>query len=229
MLQGKTAVVTGGTGALGEAVVAAFLEAGARVAVVSRNGPTSEAVARPDVLWLAADVLNTHSMAEAVAQTAARFGQVDILAHLVGSWYGAPVAETPLARWREQLDINLTSAFVTAQAVLPGMLAHGSGVILAVGSRPAVERAAGNAAYAIAKLGVVKLMQTIDEEYRKQGIRANVVLPSVIDTPANRRDMPNADHTRWVQPSEIAAVLRFLASDAASAVSGAVVPVYGKA
>ncbi|MCX6020945.1 MAG: SDR family NAD(P)-dependent oxidoreductase, partial [Chloroflexi bacterium] len=103
MLQGKVAVVTGGTGALGEAVVAAFLEAGARVAVVSRSGPTAEAVARPDVLWLAADVLNTHSMSEAVAQTAARFGQVDILAHLVGSWYGGSVAETPLARWREQL------------------------------------------------------------------------------------------------------------------------------
>lgn len=231
MLAGKTALITGGAGALGVAVVAAFVEAGAQVAVADRagNGLAALAQRHPQTLPLAVDARDPVAIEDAVARTRAQFGRLDIVVHLVGGYAGGRVVATSPERWREQLDLNLTTTFLTMRAALPPMLEQGGGVLLAVGSRPAVGPAAGNAAYAVAKLGVIKLMQTIDEEHRKDGIRANVVLPSVIDTPANRSSMPTADASKWVKPTEIAAVLRFLAGDEARSISGAVIPVYGQA
>lgn len=231
VLQGKVAIITGGAGALGGGVVEAFAAAGAHIAVFDRGGEHLDVLAQrhPDILPMVVDLLDASGIAAAVEQVRFRFGSVDVLAHLAGGWYGARVEETPPDQWRAQLDLNLTTSFLMAHAVLPVMLEQRSGVLLAVGSRPAVGPAAGNAAYAVAKLGVIKLMQTIDEEHRQDGIRANVILPSVIDTPANRRAMPKADASQWVKPAEIAAVLRFLASDDACIISGAVVPVYGQA
>ncbi|MFN8556413.1 MAG: SDR family oxidoreductase [Dehalococcoidia bacterium] len=157
-------------------------------------------------------------------------GRIDGLVCLAGGFFGdPPVAETEPARLREQLELNLLSAYTCVQAALPHMLATGGGAIVAIGSRPAVRPIPGAVAYAIAKLGVVKLMESVAEEYRDRGVRANAVLPSIIDTPANRAAMPDADPRRWVQPAQIAAVLRFLVSDDAAIISGAAIPVYGRA
>src|SRR5581483_8266211 len=157
-------------------------------------------------------------------------GRLDALVCLAGGFFGnTPVADTPPNRLREQLDLNLVATYTAAHAALPHLLAAGGGAIVGVGSRPAVGPATDAVAYGIAKLGVVKLMQTIADEYRTRGIRANAILPSIIDTPANRRDMPNADFTAWVPPEQIAAVIRFLVSADAAAISGAAIPVYGRA
>lgn len=231
MLAGKTAVVTGGAGALGRAVVQAFREAGANVVIADRD---PEALARwpqaDTLLPVQADILDEGSARGLMQAARDRFGRLDALVCLAGGFFGdTPVAETPPARLREQLDLNLVSAYTCVHAALPLMLEAGGGAIVGVGSRPAVRPVPGAVAYGIAKLGVLKLMEAVAEEYRGRGIRANAVLPSIIDTPANRRAMPDADFGRWVRPEQIAAVLRFLVSDAAAIISGAAIPVYGRA
>jgi NAD(P)-dependent dehydrogenase (short-subunit alcohol dehydrogenase family) len=229
-LDGKTAIVTGGAGALGRAVVAFFQDAGANVVVVDRAAPLESWQASDRLLPVAADLIDEASVAQMVVAARDRFGRVDALICLAGGFFGdTPVADTPPSRLREQFDLNLLSVYTCVNALLPGMVADGGGAIVGVGSRPAVRPVPGAVAYAVAKLGVIKLMESIAEEYREQGIRANAVIPSIIDTPANRRSMPDADFNRWVQPDQIAAVLRFLVSDDAAIISGAAIPVYGRA
>lgn len=231
VLSGKTAVITGGAGGLGRAVVRTFQDAGANVVVADRS---AEALAQfppqATLLPVEVDVLDERSVDNLMQATRVRFGRIDALLCLAGGFFGdVPVAETPLEKLREQLDLNLVSAFVCVRAVLPHMIAGGGGVIIGVGARPAVRPVPGAVAYAAAKVGVVKLMESVAEEYREQGVRANVILPSIIDTPANRRAMPDADFSRWVHPEQVAAVLRFLVSDDAAIISGAAIPVYGRA
>jgi NAD(P)-dependent dehydrogenase (short-subunit alcohol dehydrogenase family) len=229
-LEGKTAIVTGGAGALGRAVVARFEEAGANVVVADRAAALESWQASERILPVAADLLDESSVARMMSTTRDRFGRIDALVCLAGGFFGdTPVADTPPARLREQFDLNLFSAYTCVQALLPGMVANGGGAIVGVGSRPAVRAVPGSVAYAIAKLGVMKLMESVAEEYREQGIRANAVIPSIIDTPANRQAMAGADFSRWVQPDQIAVVLRFLVSDDAAIISGAAIPVYGRA
>jgi NAD(P)-dependent dehydrogenase (short-subunit alcohol dehydrogenase family) len=230
-LAGKTAIITGGAGALGSAVVEVFQQAGANLVVADRS---AEALARvaPSATLLPAvvNVLDDASVEKLMQDTRERFGSIDALICLAGGFFGdTPVAETPTEKMREQLELNLVSAFACVRAVLTHMLAAGGGTIVGVGSRPAVRAVPGAVAYAAAKLGVIKLMESVAEEYREQGIRANTILPSIIDTPANRRAMADADFSRWVRPEQIAAVLRFLCSDDASIISGASIPVYGRA
>jgi NAD(P)-dependent dehydrogenase (short-subunit alcohol dehydrogenase family) len=231
VLAGKSVIITGGAGALGRAVVASFREAGANVVVVDRDEaalaawPVSE-----QILPLLTDLLDESSVAQMTKAAHERFGRIDGLICLAGGFFGdTPVVETPPARVREQLDLNLLSAYICVHAALPFMLADGGGAIVGIGSRPAVRPVPGAVAYAVGKLGVIKLMEAVAEEYREQGIRANAVIPSIIDTPANRRAMPDADAGRWVRPEQIAAVLRFLVSDDAKIISGAAIPVYGRA
>jgi NAD(P)-dependent dehydrogenase (short-subunit alcohol dehydrogenase family) len=229
-LEGKTAIVTGGAGALGRAVVARFEEAGANVVVADRAAALESWQASERILPVAADLLDEADVARMAAVARDRFGRIDALVCLAGGFFGdTPVADTPPSRLREQFDLNLFSAYACVQALLPGMVAGGGGAIVGVGSRPAVRPVPGAVAYAIAKLGVIKLMESVAEEYREQGIRANAVIPSIIDTPANRQAMADADFSRWVQPDQIAAVLRFLVSDDAAIISGAAIPVYGRA
>jgi NAD(P)-dependent dehydrogenase (short-subunit alcohol dehydrogenase family) len=229
-LEGKTAIVTGGAGALGRAVIAGFEEAGANLIVVDRSAPLESLTASERILPVAADVLDEADVVQMAAVARDRFGRIDALVCLAGGFFGdTPVADTPPLRLREQFDLNLLSVYTCVHALLPGMVADGGGAIVGVGSRPAVRPVPGAVAYAVAKLGVIKLMESVAEEYRERGIRANAVIPSIIDTPANRRSMPDADFSRWVQPDQIAAVLRFLVSDDAAIISGAAIPVYGRA
>ncbi len=227
--EGRVVLVTGVTGGLGGAVARAFLESGATIAGVSRERDHNSFPGEK-YMGVAADASSPEGAKSAVENVLANLGRIDALAHLVGGFAGGqPTAETTDEVWARMMKLNLNAAFYVMRAVLPSMLRAGRGRIVAVGSRTAVEPAAGLSAYGASKAGLVSLVRTISAETRASGITANVVLPSVIDTPANRAAMPSADYSRWVRPESIARLIVWLASDAAADISGAVVPVYGRA
>jgi NAD(P)-dependent dehydrogenase (short-subunit alcohol dehydrogenase family) len=157
------------------------------------------------------------------------FGRIDALVNTVGGYRGGqPVAETAIELWDGMFDLNARSAFIVSRAVAPHMLARGSGRIINVGSKAALQGTRRSAAYSAAKSAVVRLTESLAADLKREGITANCVLPSTLDTPENREDMPGADPSRWVTPEEVADVILFLASDAARAVQGAAIPVYGR-
>ncbi len=226
----RAVVVTGGTGALGRAVVAAFLAAGDRVAVpwvakAERDEVAllwRDAIAAGRVAMLEADVAD-EAGAAAVARAT---GEIEVLANLAGGFAGgASVVETDLEVWDRLYRMNARSAVAMSRAVLPGMLARGRGAIVCVASRAAIDRPAGLAAYSASKAAVAVLVETLAREVEASGVRVNAVVPTTIDTPANRRAMPGADVSKWTPPERIAQVIAWLASDAAAAVRGALVPV----
>jgi NAD(P)-dependent dehydrogenase (short-subunit alcohol dehydrogenase family) len=218
-------LITGASGGLGEAVVEAFLATGATVYGANRawkNQPHSNPRFHP----VEAN-LTEAAECDRVAKLA---GPVDALLHLVGGFDGGkPVAETPDETWDKILDLNLRSAQKIFRAVLPAMTKAGKGRIVAVGSRAAVEPMANFAAYSVSKAALVALVKTVALEVKDSGITANVVLPSVIDTPANRAAMASANPSKWVTGESIAGLLVWLASDAARDVNGAAIPIYGRA
>ncbi len=223
-LTGRVALITGASGGLGSAVVEAFAEAGAELATVQRSG------GRAGVFSIAADLTAPAEAARVVTAVRARFGRLDIVVHLVGGFEGGiPIGETDDGMWQRMFNLNVNSAFYLLRAALPAMLEAGHGRVLSVGSRTAVEPAATLSAYGASKAALVSLVRTAALEVRGRGVTANAVLPSVIDTPANRAASPAADASRWVAPSSIARLLRWLASDAAADVNGAVIPIYGQA
>jgi NAD(P)-dependent dehydrogenase (short-subunit alcohol dehydrogenase family) len=207
----RVAVVTGATGGLGPAVVAALAKAGFQVHGVSRKE---------------ADVTDE----AAVATFFGALERVDVLVNVAGGFAGGkPTHETDLVTWDGMLNLNLRSTFLCCRAAIPKMLTANYGRIVNVSSRNAVQPAAGLSAYNVSKAGVVALTNTLAAELRGHNVTANVVLPSVIDTPTNRAAMPNADHSTWVAPESIAAVILDIVSDRWGIVSGAAIPVYGKA
>ena len=217
-------IVTGASGGLGKAVVEAFLARGARVYGVDLAWKESPANANFHAVEV--NVLETADC-ERVAASAE---PVDALVHLVGGFAGGkPVAETADDVWNRMLDLNLRAAINMFRAVLPCMTKAGRGRIVAVGSRAAVEPMANFGAYSVSKAALVTLVQTVALEVKGSGITANVVLPSVIDTAANRSAMPKADPSKWVKPASIARLLVWLASDEARDVNGAAIPIYGGA
>jgi NAD(P)-dependent dehydrogenase (short-subunit alcohol dehydrogenase family) len=224
----QVVVVTGATGGPGSAVVHAFLSEGATVWGIL--GPSSPSrIADANFATVAADLRVPAEAELAVRKVIETSGKIDVLLHLTGGFAGGkPVAETDDAAWNRMLDLNLHTAIHIARAVLPHMLQAGKGRIVAIGSRTGVEPAAGLSAYGVSKAALIALMRTIAAEVRNSGITANIVLPSVIDTPANRAASPAADFSKWVQPESIARLLLFLASDAAADINGAVLPIYGR-
>lgn len=228
-MEGFRVVVTGAAGALGSAVVAELASRGARIAALDRPGAFASAAGSWE-LSVECDLMNETATARAIADAAQRLGGLDGLACLAGGFAGdRPVHETPLALVKQQFELNFVTAYNAVRAALPLFLAAGAGSIVCVASRPALRPVRGSVAYAVAKLALVKLVEAVAEEYRDDGIRANAVAPSVIDTPANRAAMPNADVRRWVSPAEVARVIAFLLGPDSGPVSGAVVPVYGRA
>jgi NAD(P)-dependent dehydrogenase (short-subunit alcohol dehydrogenase family) len=217
---------------LGAAVTARLLDDGWRVVVPWIVEAELERVKRQDGLTLVqADVFDPHGVEIAVAAAAQETdAPLTGLVNLVGG-FDAPgrVHEVPLDRFEEQFRLNLRGTYLVTQAVLPHMLEAGGGSIVCVGTRAALEPFRGAAGYAASKAAVLTFARAVAVEYRDDGVRCNAILPSVIDTPANRRSMPNADQDRWVKPAEIAAVIAYLLSDAASPTSAALVPVYGRA
>jgi NAD(P)-dependent dehydrogenase (short-subunit alcohol dehydrogenase family) len=226
-LENRVALITGAKGGLGAFVTNAFLAAGARVIGVSRSIQASD-FPHPQFSALSAELSNSEAARKVAADAISLAGRIDVLVHVMGGFAGGmSVADTPDSMVEEMLDLNYRAGFFIARAVLPQMRQQGRGAILAVASRQGVEPGPMVGAYSASKAALVSLIQTIALENKDRGISANTVLPAVIDTPANRRGAPHADTSKWVQPSQIAALLVHLASDAASQITGAAIPVYG--
>jgi len=221
--------VTGAAGALGEAVAHYFSTRGARVAHIDINDEVLDRTFRERDhrhLYVACDLTDRAATAHAFQHIIGAFGGLDILANIAGGFrMGPPVHETPDADWDFLFDLNVRSIMHTAAAVVPSMIDAGHGKIINVGARAALAGAANMGPYTAAKSAVLRLTESMSEELRAYAINVNCVMPGIIDTPTNRRDMPDADHEKWAPPDEIAEVIGFLASDAARIVHGAAVPV----
>jgi NAD(P)-dependent dehydrogenase (short-subunit alcohol dehydrogenase family) len=224
----RSVLVTGGTGGLGGAVTAAFVAAGWRVVVPvrSRAHPPAEGAVAVE-----ADLTDPGSVAAAVAEAAGDAGApLRAVVNLVGGYAaGGLVHETPVEEFERMLALNLRPTYLVTGAALPHLVAAGGGAVVCVSSRAAVAPFAGAAGYVTAKAAVLAFAGAVAVEYKNSGVRCNTVLPSVIDTPANRAAQPQADHSRWVSPAEIAGVIMFLAGPESAPVSGAAIPVYGRA
>ncbi len=217
-------LITGASGGLGTAVCEAFFESGATVIGVARSWPEPVSF-----MTLSVD-LTTSEGCDAMVEQALAHGPIDALVHLLGGFGGGQsIAETSDKTWDGMMTLNLRAAFCAMRAVLKPMRAAKYGRIVAVGSRAGVEPAPNYAAYSVSKAGLVALVKNVAAETKDLGITANVVLPSTIDTPLNRQAMPKSDFSRWVQPESIAKALVWLASKEAGDVSGAVIPIYGRA
>ena len=228
----RTAIVTGGTGGLGASVVERLLGDGWRVVVPwIVEGELDRLPPRDGLELVRADLFDAEAVAEVVAAAGGdAAAPVRGLVNLVGGFaMGGKVHETPLEEFEKQFRLNLRPTYLMTQAVLREMLEHGGGAIVCVGTRAALQPFPGAAGYIASKAGVIAFAQAVAAEYKNDGIRCNVVLPSVIDTPANRSSMPKADHDKWVRPAEIAGVVAHLLSADSSPTSGAAIPVYGRA
>jgi NAD(P)-dependent dehydrogenase (short-subunit alcohol dehydrogenase family) len=228
----STAIVTGGTGGLGSAVVARLLDDGWRVVVPWIVERELERMPRRDGLELIQADLFDPTAAEQVVSAAAGSDDAPLrgLVNLVGGFAaGGRVHETPIDEFEKQFRLNLRPTYLVTQASLARMVQRGDGAIVCVGTRAALQPFRGAAGYISSKAAVIAFAQAVAVEYRDDGIRCNTILPSVIDTPANRAAMPKADHDRWVKPAEIATVVAHLLSPDAGPTSGAAIPVYGRA
>jgi NAD(P)-dependent dehydrogenase (short-subunit alcohol dehydrogenase family) len=233
-LRDRVVLISGATGALGSAATRTFAQAPARLALTGRSEQKLERLAveaglpGERIFTVAADVTQAASVKDLVDAVLAHFGRIDVLLNTAGGWSGGkPVWETSVDEWEHMLALNLHSAFLLSRAVLPHMLEAGWGRIVHVSSKTAVAPRGKRAAYAVSKMGLVTLTEVIAAEVKGTGVTANVILPSVIDTPANRASMPKADPSKWVPPERIAATMQFLCSDAAASINGARVPIYG--
>lgn len=221
----RTVVVTGGHGVLGRAVVEAALAQGLNVALIDHAGGH----AAPDGAFEVAgvDLTDPQAAAEAMDRIGERFGGVDALLNIAGGFVWRKV-EDDVAVWDRMFKLNLTTALNASRAALLRLKASPEGRIVNVGSAAAQKAASGMGAYAASKSAVHRLTEALAEELKSTSVTVNAVLPSIIDTPQNRTDMPDADPARWVAPSDLAAVILFLASPASRAMTGALVPVTGR-
>src|ERR1700758_1068817 len=224
----KTALVTGANGGLGTHVTKALLDAGFAVVGLAPKIQQSD-FDHPNFTALPASLDGLGAAKKVADAVTVRFGKIDVLAHLVGGFAGGQtVAETDDATFQRMFDMNLNSAFHILRAVIPLMRTAGGGRIVAIGSRAAEDPGPKVGAYSASKAALVSLMQTVARENKDAGITANVILPGTIDTAANRRDMPGADTSQWVQPASIASMIVWLAGDGGKDVTGAVIRVYGR-
>lgn len=229
-MQGQQVLITGGTGGLGLGVTPAILQQGAKVTIPYQNEREVERLKSvlpasqfETIRFVAVDL----TQETAVAQLINDLGQVDVLIHLVGGFSMGKTHEYSFTAWKQDFDLNLNTTFLVCKHSLGKMLQTGYGRIVTVGSRGAQHPAGQLAAYCAAKAGVVALTQAIADETKGTNITANVVLPSVIDTPANRQAMGDANAHQWVKPQSLAQVICFLASPGAGDIRGAAIPVYG--
>lgn len=226
-MTGKVALVTGADGGLGHFVTQALLDAGATVIGVSKGIQPSD-FPSPAFTAMPADISTVGGANKLAENIAARWGRVNILVHTVGGFAGGQsVIETDDATFQRMFDLNLNSTFYLLRAVLPLMRKTNGGRIIAIGSRAALEPGAGVGAYSASKAAMVSLIKTVALENKDAGVTANAILPGTMDTPANRRAMPNANVSKWVQPANIASLTLWLAGDAGKDVNGAAIPVYG--
>ena len=238
-LTNRVVIITGAAGNLGAAVAQRFRQAGARLVLVDRGVGRLQGVIEagpdcllegPEYLLVEGVDLNDATDVERMVQTAVeRFGCIDLLINTVGGYHGGtPLQETSLEVGDFIMGLNARTVFVACRAVVPYLLKQGSGKVINVASRAALHGEAGASVYSASKSAVVSLTESLSAELKDAGINVNCVLPGLIDTPPNRAAMPSADYSRWVAPEAVADVMLFLASDAARAVHGAAIPVYGR-
>ncbi|WP_435193783.1 SDR family oxidoreductase [Natronomonas sp. EA1] len=221
----RVVMVTGAAGALGRAVAGAFADAGATVCGVDVVAPDDPL---DGVDYETVDLTDEPAVAALFDTVVERYGWLDALCNIAGTWQGGtPIHETSLSEYERMFDVNLTTMFLASKHALPHLQETG-GTIVSVSARASLEGGTGDGPYRAAKAGVRLLTETIAAE-NEDTVRANAVMPSVIDTPANREAMPDADHSKWVDPADIARVVMFLSSPESRATSGAAVPVYGEA
>lgn len=225
-MQGKVVVVTGGFGALGRVTAERAKAKGARVALIDHAPAPQDAFTQSCIAIHGVDLTDAAAASAAIEKIAASAGRIDALLNIAGGFRWQTLADGDAAVWDLMFARNLKTAVNASKAALPH-LAASNGAIVNIGAAGAVKAGAGMGAYAASKAGVFKLTESLAEEMKGK-VRVNAVLPSIIDTPANRADMPNADFSTWVAPADLAEVILFLASDAARAVTGALVPVTGK-
>ncbi len=226
-LTGSNILITGATGGLGEAVVSAFVREGAFVAGAARRWASNESV--DGLLKVRADLTTPDGAESAVRTVLDARGRLDAVVHLMGGFaMDGPLASTKTETWDRMMDMNARSAFLIFRAALAGDAAAPVGLrrLIAVGSRAGVQASPGAVAYAVSKAALHALVVNLAAEVVDRGITVNAVLPGTIDTEANRKAMPDADFSRWVRPEAIAETLVWLASDAAQATNGALIPVY---
>jgi NAD(P)-dependent dehydrogenase (short-subunit alcohol dehydrogenase family) len=221
-----TVLVAGGTGYLGTAVVGELLASGYSVAATWIVPKERERLASQPVELVEADLFDTAATEAAVAAV----DDLEAVVNLVGGFAVGPhVHETEPADFERLMRLNVMPAFNLARAAMPRLIERGGGSFVGVGSRAALRPFPGAAGYVASKAALLALIQALDTEYKRHGVRCNAIVPSVIDTPANRESEPDADHSKWVKPDAIAKVVRFLVSEESEPISGAAVPVYGRA
>jgi NAD(P)-dependent dehydrogenase (short-subunit alcohol dehydrogenase family) len=231
-MQNQVVLVTGSTGALGAAVTLAALAAGATAVATYRDARDRDTLGarvpiadRGRLHAVQADVTDAESVRRLVDEVMARHRRLDALVNTVGGFAGGALLDTEERAWDGMLTLNLRSAYLCCRAALPAMLAAGRGRIVNVASRSVVPPTGGFVAYTVSKAGVIALTQALAHEVRARGVTVNAVLPSTMDTEANRRAMPDADRSGWVTPDSVARAILFLMSDAAADVSGTLLAV----
>lgn len=228
-LQGRRIAVTGGLGRLGQQLGELLAARGAQVALIDRHTASAEHPAPAGTVVVGGvDLADEASAGAGLQQAAALLGGLDGLVNVAGGFAWEKIEGGHAATWDQQYTMNLKSAVLASQAALPLLLPQPGASIVNVGAAAAQKAGLGMGAYAAAKAGVARFTEALAEEFKARGLRVNAVLPSVLDTPANRADMPDADPTLWVSTDELARVIAFLLSDEASAVTGASVPVMGR-
>jgi NAD(P)-dependent dehydrogenase (short-subunit alcohol dehydrogenase family) len=226
-LHGKKIAVTSAAGSLGAAIVHAALDAGAVVAAVD-HAPVAATDAKNLHEFGGVDLASDEAAQKAFAAIGEKLGGLDALVNVAGTFRWEKIEHGRLATWDLLFNVNLRTAVASSMAALPLLAQSKTGRIVNIGAAGAAKAGAGMGAYAASKAGVAKLTEALAEELKDRGVTVNAILPTTIDTPVNRKDMPDADHSRWVKPEQIAAVILFLLSDDAQAVTGALIPVAGR-
>lgn len=227
-MKNKVALITGANGGLGTSITRSFLEAGALVTGVSDKISVAE-FPQPRFVAISADLTEPSAAADIVQSVLARHGRLDMLIHVLGAFAGGKtIAETDDATWEQMQDLNLSSAFYVLRAAIPHLRKSGNGRIVAIGSLAAGEPHAGIGVYVTFKAALVSLVRTVALENRDAGVTANIILPDTMDTPGNRKAMPDADPSKWVATQDVAELALWLADDRATHTTGTTFPITAK-
>ncbi|MBX2993109.1 MAG: SDR family oxidoreductase [Bacteroidetes bacterium] len=232
--RGKTAIITGGTGALGNVVAAHFFTAGATIAIPFRQTSSANLLPKEirdstDRVWMGkADISVEQQVIQFVSDVKAKFHAIDFLVNIAGGYAGgSAIADVSLDEWERMMNLNLKTAFLMSREVLKEMKQQNAGRIVNIAAMPAITGGANKGPYAISKRGVITLTETIAAEVKAKGITANAIAPGIILTEENRRSMPDADFSRWVTPEEVAEMILFLCSESARSLNGNTIRMFG--